>query len=632
MQTLAPDTIVDERYRILKRIGSGGMADVYCAEDQQLGRQVALKVLYRRFAEDEEFVERFRREASAAAGLQHPNVVQVFDRGEWDETYYIAMEFLPGRSLKQVIREEGPLDPDYAIDIAVQVLKAARFAHKRGIVHRDMKPHNVIVDDEGRVKVTDFGIARAGASEMTETGAIIGTAQYLSPEQAQGHAVSARSDLYSIGVVLYEMLTGRVPFEADSAVTIALKHVSAEPAAPSRLNPEVSPELEDVVMQALAKDPGARFADADEFVEALEDARLAPPGTGATRVLPTTGAYPALAATDGGYPMPPDPYSPEDMEERDRRFWLWALLILLLAGLAVGAFLLLTPQTKPVPNVVGKPSDVAARILQDAGFEVNVENVTSPTVKRDIVATQEPQPDVEAKEGSTVTIIVSTGPGQANIPFVEGLPRDEAEQRLRAAGFKVRVRREFSDTVERGIATRTSPPPRTLHEKGQTVDLYVSRGPEEVEVPDVVGRDRDEAERILQDRDLRVTVEEEESSDEEPGTVLRQDPEPNTRVEPESEVEIVVAIEPTTVPVPEVEGLESNDAIDELQASGFRVRQRFEDVTTPEEDGFVIRQDPAPGENRKKGSRVTIVVGRFTPPNLDPDPGATATPTPGAEG
>src|ERR671935_882174 len=273
MAEVADNTVVDGRYRILNRIGSGGMADVYRAEDTHLGREVALKVLHRRFAEDDEFVQRFRREASSAAGLQHPNVVQVYDRGEWDGTYYIAMEFLEGRSLKQIIREEGPLDPDRAIDIVIQVLRAERFAHKRGIVHRDIKPHNVIVDDEGNAKVTDFGIARAGASDMTETGSILGTAQYLSPEQAQGHAVSASSDLYAIGIVLYEMLTGRVPFDAESAVSIALKHVSEAPPPMAVLNPDVPAELEQVVMWALNKNPVDRPANADQFITALEQAR-----------------------------------------------------------------------------------------------------------------------------------------------------------------------------------------------------------------------------------------------------------------------------------------------------------------------------------------------------------------------
>src|SRR4051794_25835560 len=215
-----PDTVVDGRYKVLSRLGSGGMADVFLVQDEQLGRKVALKLLHGRFAADPDFVERFRREAQSAAGLQHPHVVGIYDRGTFDDTYYIAMEYLPGRSLKQVIREEAPLDPLRAIEITIQILRAARFAHRRGVIHRDLKPHNVIIDDADQAKVTDFGIARAGASDMTETGSIMGTAQYLSPEQAQGHSVNATSDLYSIGVVLYEMLTGRVPFDGESPVTI----------------------------------------------------------------------------------------------------------------------------------------------------------------------------------------------------------------------------------------------------------------------------------------------------------------------------------------------------------------------------------------------------------------------------
>ena len=276
VQSVERDTIIDGRYRVIKRLGSGGMADVYCAQDQQLGRQVALKLLYRHFAEDEQFVERFRREASSAAGLQHPNIVGIYDRGEWNGTYYIAMEFIEGRTLKDVIRERGPAPPEAAVDIVLQILRAARFAHQRGIVHRDIKPHNVLIDDDGRVKVTDFGIARAGASDMTETGLIMGTSQYLSPEQAQGKPVDARSDLYSIGIVLYEMLTGRVPFDAESPVAVALKQVSEAPVPPRELNPEIPPALDAVVLRALEKDPARRFADADEFIAALQTGQLEP--------------------------------------------------------------------------------------------------------------------------------------------------------------------------------------------------------------------------------------------------------------------------------------------------------------------------------------------------------------------
>src|SRR5947209_8115329 len=362
MAGLGPGTIVDDRYKILSRLGAGGMADVFLAEDQQLGRKVALKLLHRRFAQDPDFVERFRREAQAAAGLQHPNVVSVYDRGAYDGTYYIAMEYLSGRTLKQLIRDEAPLDPVRAIDITVQILKAARFAHRHGVIHRDLKPHNVIVDEADHAKVTDFGIARAGASDMTETGSIMGTAQYLSPEQAQGHAVSATSDLYSIGVVLYELLTGRVPFDADSAVTIALKHVSQTPTAPTQVNAQVPPELEQVVMWVLNKNPSDRPQDADQFITALEQAKASilagqrGQRTASMAALAGVGAYAAAAATapaaaaavpapviatedsNGAGVLAEEPPPPE---EHERGLWPWlvALLVLLVAGGAVAAYL-----------------------------------------------------------------------------------------------------------------------------------------------------------------------------------------------------------------------------------------------------------------------------------------------------
>src|ERR1700688_1770434 len=261
-----PETIIDGRYRVISRLGSGGMAEVYLAQDQLLGRQVAIKVLHHHFAEDHEFVERFKREASSAAALSPPNIVGIFDRGEWNGTYYIAMEYVAGRSLKAIVREDGALEPALAIDIVIQILRAARFAHRRGVIHRDLKPHNVILDEEDRARVTDFGIARAGASDMTLTGSIMGTAQYLSPEQAQGYAVSATADLYSVGVILYELLTGVVPFDGETAVAIAFKQVSAEPQPPSALRQGIPASLDAVVLRVLAKDPAQRYADADELI------------------------------------------------------------------------------------------------------------------------------------------------------------------------------------------------------------------------------------------------------------------------------------------------------------------------------------------------------------------------------
>src|SRR5690242_4036536 len=264
------NTLFDGRYRIMRKLGTGGMANVYLAEDQELGRRVAIKILNDRHAGDEQFIERFRREAKNAAGLSHPNIVSIYDRGEAEGSYYIAMEYLDGRSLKELIVSRGPAPVGVAVEYARQILSALRFAHRHGIVHRDIKPHNVLVDTDGRVKVTDFGIARAGASQMTEAGSIVGTAQYLSPEQARGGNVDQRSDLYSLGVVLYELLTGNVPFNGDTPVEIAMKHLSAIPEPPSAKRPEIPRDLDLIVMRALAKDPDDRYQNAEEMDADLE--------------------------------------------------------------------------------------------------------------------------------------------------------------------------------------------------------------------------------------------------------------------------------------------------------------------------------------------------------------------------
>ena len=517
MRELAPETVIDERYEIISRIGSGGMADVYCAQDLQLGRKVALKLLYRRFAEDEEFVERFRREASSAAGLQHSNVVGVYDRGEWDGTYYIAMEYLEGVTLKQLINTRGPLPPLEAIDIAEQILRAARFAHRRGIIHRDIKPHNVIVDEDGRAKVTDFGIARAGASDMTETGSIMGTAQYLSPEQAQGHAVSARSDLYAIGIVLYEMLAGRVPFDGDSAVTIALKQVSEAPVPPSAYNMAVPPELDAIVLRALEKEPERRYADADEFIAALEAVRqqlaLMPSGQ-------STAAFGAIVGpiTDptvlaaAGVPVE-EPVAEEEEgepppDDERRRRWPWIAGVLGVLAALAAVFLILGPLSSTrvqVPQVVGTPLVVGKAILENKGFDVQVTTVVSPQ-RRDLILRQDPQPGTKADKGSTVSLTVSGGPGQAIVPSVDGLTQSQARRKLQALGFKVSVSREASDSIPAGIATRTVPPTGTQIDRDSAVTLFVSSGPRRVTVPAVVGQSQDSASVELANRGLKVSI------------------------------------------------------------------------------------------------------------------------------
>ena len=623
---VAPGVVVDARYRLLSRLGTGGMAEVWAAEDSQLGRQVALKLLHSRLAADQDFVERFRREASAAAGLQHPNVVSVYDRGESQGNYYIAMEYLRGPSLKDLVRR-GPLEPRYAVELVVQVLRAARFAHRHGVVHRDLKPHNVMLDSEGRVKVTDFGIARAGASDMTETGSIMGTAQYLSPEQAQGHAVTASSDLYSIGVMLFELLTGRVPFDGESPVTIALRHVSEPPPAPSQLNPAVPPALDAVVLRALAKDPRERFADADEFIAALTSAAAAPhDATQVTRLAPATAYLPASEA--------PPSHLPPAREERRARAWPWWLAALLvLVALGLGAYLLFQADRTPVPDVVGREADVAERLLERAGLQVERRDVASGEVRRGRVVDQDPDAGQEVAEDSVVILGVSTGPPQVEIPDVTGISRQQAQEALEAAGFRTRVERRYSDSVAEDDVIGTEPPGGRRATEGSRVTLIVSRGVQPVAVPDVTGLDRQGAREALQAAGLRPVFSSRETDDEDPGEVLEQQPAPGSEVQEGAEVRVVVAEAPPEVDVPDVVDLREEEAESQLESADLRVRRRRVDTAVLEEDGVVLEQDPPSGGTLPPGSRVTIVVGRFVaepppegaepaPEDLDPtDPG-----------
>jgi len=602
-------SVVDGRYRVLRRLGSGGMADVWLAEDAHLQRQVALKVLHRRFAQDQEFVQRFQREAESAAGLQHPNIVSVFDRGQVEGTYYIAMQYIDGPTLKQLI--DRGLAPEQAVTEIRQVLEAARFAHRNGVVHRDLKPQNVLINAEGVAVVTDFGIARAGVSEITQTGSVMGTPHYLSPEQAQGFDVTAVSDLYSIGVILYEALTGRVPFEADSAVAVAMKQVSQTPLRPSSINPGVSPALDAVVMRALEKDPGQRFQNADAFIAAL-DAALKAPATGGTADF---AALPPVVA------VPVEP-----VEEEPRRRWLlWALAAAIVIGLLIG--LLLTRDTDTeVPKVTGNQLNVAIALLQQDGFAVGEVKRVEREVAPNTVLEQDPAASPPGDQAALdcafltlfcskpeVTLTVSNGPGSSEVPATAGLSREEATEKLEAAGFGVQVQTVSSDAVEEGLVIHSEPSAGETATNGSDVTLVVSAGPKRAKVPVLVGSQRRLAVQQIRGRGLTPSVSEEES-DSPAGEVIGQSPSAGSEVEAGSAVAIVVSSGKQQAKVPNVVGKLRSEAVQAVREAGLSPTVEEEETEVEGKVGRALDQFPPFGSELEPGETVTIVVGKRTAP------------------
>jgi beta-lactam-binding protein with PASTA domain/predicted Ser/Thr protein kinase len=633
--------LFDGRYRLESVVGTGGMATVWRAMDESLGRVVAIKMLAERYSEDESFVERFRREAQSAAGLNHPNIVSIYDRGEADGSYYIAMEYLDGRSLKDEIVEDGPLPAPRAIDYALQILQALRFAHRNGVVHRDIKPDNIIVGRDRRLKVTDFGIARAGASQMTEVGSIIGTAQYLSPEQARGQQVRPPADLYSLGVVLYEMLTGRVPFDGDSAVAIAMKHVSENPRPPRELNPSIPPALEQVVLRALAKDPALRYQSAEDMAADLERVRRGASVAHETQALTQVLAA-ETAATRVVAPEPPPvqrtriyeaPPVDEVVEHRlppqpppKRSVWPWVVLLLLL--LAVGALAAVVvpdligggndTQTKTqtqattvkVPaDLNGKTLEQAQAALRSAGLKPGPTQKVRANAEANIVVDSDPAGGTVVARGRTVKLQVSKG--LKTLPDVTGTQLDAATSALSDAGWEV-------DTPD--LVQNDAPANEVLDEQpaagrvpvGTVIHLKVSKGPAQVEVPDVSGRSKSDARAALEAQGFTVGGTTSQPSDSvTSGDVVATRPSAGSKAPKGSEVDLIVSSGPQRVEVPDETGKTEEEAVSELQGLGLNPQPGSVEVTDPAQDGVVQRQSPIGGNHVLPGSKVIVVIGRL---------------------
>ena len=623
------NTTLGQRYRITEKVGTGGMADVYKAVDEVLGRSVAVKVMHAKYASDANFAARFRQEAQAAANLQSPYIVNIYDWGQDGDTYYIVMEYVRGQDLKSIIQQQGALPSRKVADIGQQVCAALAVAHGYDVIHRDIKPHNIMVKPDGSVKVMDFGIARAGNTTMTQTGSVLGTAHYVSPEQAQGKELTAASDLYSLGIVLYEASCGQLPFDAETPVAVALKQVNEQPVRPSKINPSLDPALEGVIGRALAKDPRARYATAEDMRRDLQNiARGVPVAAGAHTNDPTMLAAPVGGAglNDATTVIPPvnsrfdQGVSPQRSSERNdmarnnkkSKWWIWVIIaaLIIAAGIGIAYGLgLLGSNGKMVPSVVGKTLEQATADITAAGFTVGeVKEQNDDTAPAGTVIDQSPTANAQAEEKSAINLTISLGAEEVEVPNIVGMSETDARAALEAAGFTSDPQpAEYDTKIESGLVIKQTPEAGEMLAKGSSIAYVPSKGIETVSVPNVEGKSKSNAVAILEEAGFVVSTRTSFSSSVSEGDVISQNPSSGLKVSKGSKITLTVSKgeEIIMVKVPDVVGLTLNAAKSTLANLGLKVNVVYEPHS---ENNIVLEQDPQDGASIEKGSTVNLIV------------------------
>ena len=553
--------ILGNRYEIIEKIGNGGMATVYKSKDRVLNRYVAVKILRDEFTTDEEFIKRFRIEAQSAASLTHPNIVSIFDVGNEGNLYYIVMELIKGKTLKEIITEEnGPLPWKWSLNVVTQIASALETAHKNNIVHRDIKPHNIIITEDGIAKVTDFGIAKAVSnSTITAFGTTIGSVHYFSPEHARGGFTDAKSDLYSLGVVMYEMLTGKVPFDADTPVSVALKHMQENPVEPKELNENIPQVVNDIIMKAMQKDINLRYQSATEMVKDLNTA-LKNPDENFVHIGNNVGAATQRISTQeiAEAERRANEKNNKGKEKKSNKFLefikkhkvasaiLGAILLFFIAfGATMGIVEIANPNEVQIPDLVNKTEEEAEQILKDSKLKLVVKSEEyDENIEKGKIISQDPtyKENYKIKEHSEISVIISKGTEKVDVPNVVGKTKEEAEKELKDAGLVPEIIEENDEKVEAGIVLSQDPEDGENVNKGSKVKLVVSKGSAivKVEVPSLVGKNEQEAKALLAEAGLKANIINDEDDSKNDGVVLRQSKEAGTQVQEGTTITITV--------------------------------------------------------------------------------------------